>query len=188
MRIGESKQFCHRGRLRPSGITGPLPKWNRGPPPLGSARGSRAPIPRKRIAIRHAEPPTKNVRILPPISRLFVRSRSLRPDSVKTYENPARGVACRNTDELPAPVSAALIGRLTPLLENGWGSPHTWVALPQRPHSRNPVRKRVLELNKRVRRIAGWAWHAVLWGLIRGLAWKIPEVPRARSLRHRPQR
>jgi hypothetical protein len=42
-------------------------------------------------------------RILPPISGRFIRSRSLRTDSAKTYENPARGTACRNTDEFPGP-------------------------------------------------------------------------------------
>jgi len=51
-----------------------------------------------------------NVRILPPISARFVRSRSLRPHSAKTYENPAHGTACRKTVEFPVPVTAALIG------------------------------------------------------------------------------
>jgi hypothetical protein len=55
---------------------------------------------------------SENVRILSPISHRFVRSRSPRPDSAKTYENPVRGAACRNTDEFPVPVTAALIGRL----------------------------------------------------------------------------
>jgi hypothetical protein len=54
----------------------------------------------------------KNVRILPPIAGRFVRSRSLRPDSVKTYENPAREPACRKTNDFPASVAAALIGPL----------------------------------------------------------------------------
>jgi hypothetical protein len=52
----------------------------------------------------------KNVRILPPISGRFIRSRSPRPDSAKTYGNPVHGTACRNTDEFPVPVAAALIG------------------------------------------------------------------------------
>lgn len=45
-------------------------------------------------------------------SRALYPRHSLRPDSAKTSENPARGAACRNTDEFPVPASAALIGRL----------------------------------------------------------------------------
>jgi hypothetical protein len=40
----------------------------------------------------------------------FVRSRSLRRHSAKSYENPAHGTASRNTDDFPVPVTAALIG------------------------------------------------------------------------------
>jgi hypothetical protein len=58
------------------------------------------------------------VRILPPISARFVRSRSPRPDSAKTYGNLVLETACRNTDEFPVPVTAALIGRLTGIAEN----------------------------------------------------------------------
>jgi hypothetical protein len=54
----------------------------------------------------------KNVRILPSICGRFVYSRSPRPDSAKRYENPARRTACRNTDEFPVPITAALIGGL----------------------------------------------------------------------------
>jgi hypothetical protein len=61
-------------------------------------RGETAPAP-------HAE----NVRILLRISGRFIRTHSLRPHSAKTYENPVRGTACRNTDEFPVPVAAALI-------------------------------------------------------------------------------
>jgi hypothetical protein len=52
----------------------------------------------------------KNVRILPPISARSVRTRSLRPDSAKTYGNPVQGTACRKTCEFPLPEAASLIG------------------------------------------------------------------------------
>jgi hypothetical protein len=52
----------------------------------------------------------RNVRILPPISKRFDRSRSPRPDFAKTYGCPAHRTPCRNTDEFPGPGPAALIG------------------------------------------------------------------------------
>jgi hypothetical protein len=58
------------------------------------------------------------VRILPPISGRLIRSRRPRPHSAKTYENPVRRTACRNTDEFPVPAAAALIGGLTVMPEN----------------------------------------------------------------------
>jgi hypothetical protein len=61
----------------------------------------------------------ENVRILPPISERFVRSRRLRPHSAKTYGNPVHGTACRKTDEFPVPIPAALIGRLMAFPKNG---------------------------------------------------------------------
>jgi hypothetical protein len=60
----------------------------------------------------------ENVRILPPISAHFVRSHRLRPDSAKTYGNLVHGTACRNTDEFPVPVTAALIGGWTKSLRD----------------------------------------------------------------------
>src|ERR1700676_5416704 len=62
------------------------------------------------MAIWYTNRMAKKVRILPPISARFVRSGSVSFDSAKTYENPVRGTACRNTDEFPVPVTAALIG------------------------------------------------------------------------------
>jgi hypothetical protein len=40
------------------------------------------------------------VRILPSTSRLLIRSRSLRPDSAKTYGNLVLETGCRKTDEV----------------------------------------------------------------------------------------
>jgi hypothetical protein len=65
-----------------------------------------------------AEPLPKIVRILAADFSAFVRSGSLSFDSAKTYENPAGGTACRNTDEFPVPVTAALIGRFLAVSEN----------------------------------------------------------------------
>src|ERR1700676_1499669 len=62
-----------------------------GPLTRGVRIGSHRPTPRS----------PKNVRILPPISERLIRSRSPRPHSAKTYENPAHGTACRNTCECP---------------------------------------------------------------------------------------
>jgi hypothetical protein len=59
-----------------------------------------------------------NVRILPPLSARFVRSRSSRPHSAKTYENPARGTACRITDEFTWPATTAFIGGLMAFPQN----------------------------------------------------------------------
>jgi hypothetical protein len=53
------------------------------------------------------------------ISGRLIRSRSLRPDSAKTYENLVCGTACRKTVEFPGPASAALIGRLKAVPEKG---------------------------------------------------------------------
>jgi hypothetical protein len=61
---------------------------------------------------------SEKVRIVPPISARVVRSRRLSLDSAKTYEYPARGTVCRNTDEFPVPVTAALIGRFVTIPEN----------------------------------------------------------------------
>jgi hypothetical protein len=44
--------------------------------------------------------------------RAFRPLSPLRPDSVKTYGNLARGTARRNTDGFPEPAEASLIGRL----------------------------------------------------------------------------
>jgi hypothetical protein len=59
----------------------------------------------------------KTVGFLPPFSGRLIRSRSPRPDSVKTYGNLVHGTAYRNTDEFPMPVTAARIGRLMALPE-----------------------------------------------------------------------
>jgi hypothetical protein len=48
-----------------------------------------------------------NVRILPPISERLTVSRSPRPDSAKTYENPARGTVYRKTCDFPARADVA---------------------------------------------------------------------------------
>jgi hypothetical protein len=60
----------------------------------------------------------KTVRILPPISARFIRARRLKPHFAKTYENPVGGTACRKTDEFPAAVTAALIGRFSAFPRN----------------------------------------------------------------------
>jgi len=60
----------------------------------------------------------KNVRILPPISGRFDRSRVLSPNSAKTDGNSVRRTPCRKTVEFPVPAAAALIGRFLPLAEN----------------------------------------------------------------------
>jgi hypothetical protein len=73
------------------------------PPPLstyipGHAANplrSHRPTRRRRAGCRCP----KIVRFLPPISGRLIRTRSLRPDSAKTYEIPARGTACRKTHE-----------------------------------------------------------------------------------------
>jgi hypothetical protein len=72
---------------------------------------------RKMGGERGGEGVSIKVRILTPISGRFTRSRRLSLDSAKTYEYPARGTACRNTDEFPLPVTAALIGRFTAIPE-----------------------------------------------------------------------
>src|SRR5580704_4258215 len=65
-------------------------------------------------------PCEKNVRFLPSGSGRFIRFRRLRLDSAKRYENPARKSACRNTDEFPVSVTAALMGRFVTPTENDW--------------------------------------------------------------------
>jgi hypothetical protein len=54
----------------------------------------------------------RNVRIPPQIPGHFARSRRRRPDSAKTYGNPARGTVSRKTCDFLVPSSASIIGRL----------------------------------------------------------------------------
>jgi hypothetical protein len=65
----------------------------------------------------HADEPPKKVRILPPVSGRFDRSRRSRLDSAKTFRNLVLETACRKTDEFPVPVRAALIGGLMAIPE-----------------------------------------------------------------------
>jgi hypothetical protein len=60
----------------------------------------------------------KKVRFTPRPELIFLIGRRAGRDSGITYEFPARGRQCRNTDEFPVPVTAALIGRLMAFLEN----------------------------------------------------------------------
>jgi hypothetical protein len=61
---------------------------------------------------------SKNVRILPPISGRFVRSRRLRPDSAKTYGNSVRWRACRKTCGFLEGADSSFIARFSAFPEN----------------------------------------------------------------------
>jgi hypothetical protein len=60
----------------------------------------------------------KNIRILPPISERFIRTRGLTPDFAKTYGNLGHRIACRKTDDFPGPARASLNGRFLVVTKN----------------------------------------------------------------------
>jgi|SRR5580704_14145538 hypothetical protein len=63
---------------------------------------------------------TTNQRVNVTNRRGTVPINEIATDSAETYENPARGTACRKTCEFPVRAKASLIGRLMTITENAW--------------------------------------------------------------------